>query len=333
MRERIRQEARVAGLTRSRTPSLRDVESRRVQLWGLTFVVLVGMAAAVSLSAGPGLNGLLTVPPEVVRLCSAALVLAFCAYTIEKEVHLRRLGRLLVEEQLRGLVLQSEVDRLLETARIRSELVSAVSHDLRTPVTAIRGAAELLGKHVSPEDRTSLLDALDRRSRQLESMIDELLRAAVLERDGPPLDLVTLDVVEIASEAAGDPAAGRGSVHVEGPERAYVRASREGLRQVIEHLVTNAHVHGRPPVRIRVLEAEGTVVLTVADAGGGVRPADRRRVFELFTRLEPSRTGPGMGLGLAIVQGLAGAWGGRVWVDDAPGGGAAFHVALPAVPG
>ena len=225
------------------------------------------------------------------------------------------------------------MDRLLETARIRSELVSAVSHDLRTPVTAIRGAAELLGKPVSPEDRALLLDALDRRSLQLEGMIDELLRASVLEREGPPLDLAMLDVVEIVREVADQLAPGSPPVRVEGRERAYVLASRDGLRHMVEHLVTNAHLHGRPPVRVRVLEVGGTVVLTVADAGQGVRPADRRRVFEMFTRLEPSRTGPGMGLGLGIVQGLAGAWGGRVWVDDAPEGGAAFHVALPAVPG
>ncbi|MEX2459031.1 MAG: HAMP domain-containing sensor histidine kinase [Actinomycetota bacterium] len=332
VRERIRQEARIAGLARSRLPSLSDVEGRRLQLWGLASVVLLGMAAAVGLSAGPGLQGQLAVPPEIVRLCSAALALAFCAYTIEKEVHLRRLARLLVEEQMRGLALQSEVDRLLEIARIRSDLIAAVSHDLRTPVTAIRGAAELLRTPLPPGDRTALLDALDRQSRHLQSMVEQLLIASVLERDGPPLDLTTIDLVEVVREVARDLAAARRPVHLEAPQRAHVRASAEGLRRVVENLVTNAYLHGRPPIGIRILEAAGMVVLTVADAGRGVRPADRRRVFELFTRLDPSRNGPGMGLGLGIVQGLAGAWGGRVWVDDAPEGGAAFHVALPAAP-
>jgi signal transduction histidine kinase len=323
---RIRREARVAGLARSRAPSLRDVDGRRLQLWGLASLVLVGLAAAVGLLAGPNPWASLMVPPSVMRLCTAGLALAFCAYTIEKEVHLHRLAALLLEEQLGGLALRAEIGMLLEAARVRSELAAAVGHDLRTPLTAIRAAADLLRAPLPLEDRRTLLDVVVGQSGRLESMIEQLLTAAILEREGPPLDLVAVDAAAIAREVAAD----RPATLVEAPGPALVRTSPDGLRRVLEDLLANAYRHGRPPVGLRVRADTATVEVTVTDAGGGIRPEDRRRVFDLFTRLEPSRTGPGMGLGLGIVQGLAGAWGGRVWVDDAPGGGAAFHVALPA---
>ena len=307
----ILHEARVAGLAKA-APSLDDVAGRRLQLWGLTAFVFLAMAAAVALSIGRDLPGFIAIPPVVARVSAAVLAVAFCAYSVEKELHLRRLTALLVDERVRAVALQGEVERLLESDRMRSEFVASVGHDLRAPLTAILGAAELLRGPLPLRDREALLDSVDRQGRHLRSMIDELLAAAVLEREGPPLELTVLDLGAIARSAAADLEAAGRPVEVDAPA-ALVRASADGLRRVVNNLVTNAYDHGRPPVRMSVAVSGDEAVLTVSDAGPGVPEADRRRVFELFTRLDRDHSDPGIGLGLGIVAGLAGAWG------DGPG--------------
>jgi signal transduction histidine kinase len=96
----------------------------------------------------------------------------------------------------------------------------------------------------------------------------------------------------------------------------------------VTNLIENAHKYGKAPVRITVQPTEDHVVLSVVDSGPGIPPELRERVFERFYREDPNGTKPGMGLGLSIVRGLVESCGGAVWVEDAPGGGAAFRVAL-----
>ena len=97
---------------------------------------------------------------------------------------------------------------------------------------------------------------------------------------------------------------------------------------MLTNLIENAHKYGADPVRVEVQVADDQVVLSVIDAGPGVPPEERERIFERFYRSDPNGTKPGMGLGLSIVRGLVESCGGTVWVEDAPGGGAAFRVAL-----
>jgi signal transduction histidine kinase len=328
--DEIVREARVAGLGRSGDPSLDAVAGRRLQLWGVTSVVVVAMAMAVVASLGERLPSALSFPPGVMRSSVVALAVVFCAYAIEKEVHLRRLTTLLVEEAMRNVALQAEVDRLVEVDRIRSDLLTGVRHDLATPLESILGAAGLLRRELPAAQRASLAGVIERHGTQLRRMVEELVDASRLEREGPPLDLETVDLAGLVRSVAGDFArAGRPVALETSAVPANVRAGEDGLHRIVENLIDNAYRHGDPPVRVTVRADGGEVVLSVRDSGPGIAPQERRRVFELFSRLDPSRAAPGLGLGLAIVPGLVAAWGGRVWVDDAPEGGAAFHVALP----
>jgi signal transduction histidine kinase len=325
----IRREARVAGIAGDSEPSLEAVAGRRAQVWTLTTTVLLATTLAIALSFGERLPGVLSLPPGLVRASVIVLSAAFVAYAVEKEIHLRRLTALLVEERVRNVVLQGEVERLLELDRIRSGILSDVRHDLMTPVESILAAGRRLRTDLPADRRRALADALERQGRELERMIDELLSASDLEREGPPLDLEPVDVPQLVRGVAADLALSGKASTVEGPALQPVRASAEGLRRVMAGLIDNAHTHGRAPVHVSIEDAGPEVIVSVRDSGPGIAEADRRRIFELFTRLGNEGTHPGLGLGLAVVPGLVATWGGRVWVDEAPEGGAAFHVALP----
>ena len=273
--ERIRREARVAGLRDARTPSLEAVERRRMQLWILTVVLVVALSSgAVVLSMWPGRAPDLA-SPAVLRLGIVLLSLAFCAYAIEKELHLRRLTRLLTDEQ-------------------------------------------------------ELLEIIAEQSKRLAGMVDDLLAAARFERKEEAPALEEIDLAALARLAVRDLGIAGRPVELEAPEHAPVVGDALLLRRILDNLLDNAHKYGAPPVRL-VVEPQGErILLSVLDAGAGVPEEARERIFERFARLDDHRSKPGLGLGLPIVRGLAEVCGGRVWVEDAPGGGAAFRVDLPA---
>jgi signal transduction histidine kinase len=179
------------------------------------------------------------------------------------------------------------------------ELVGMVSHELRTP------------------------------GRRFLRLIEDLLEAAQLDHEpaGPLGEEV--DVAAEVHEVARTYADAFGSIDVVGPESCHVIADADILQQILVNLIDNAYKYGEPPIRVEVERTDHHVVMSVLDSGPGVPPPARERIFERFTRLEPNGDRPGIGLGLPIVRQLVGACGGRVWVDDAPGGGAAFRVALP----
>lgn len=228
---------------------------------------------------------------------------------------------------------RQHVAELLKLDRMKSEFIASVNHDLRTPLTSILAAAVTARRvEITAAQQDELLEVVERQTRRLNAMIEELLTAAELERGGPrrgltPVDLaaqVRLAAVEF--EVAGKP------VEVEAPRSCQVNGDAESVRRILANLIDNAYKYGAPPVRV-VVEPNGErVLLSVLDAGPGVPPEDRERVFDRFFRLDRNRTRPGLGLGLPIVRGLVAACGGTVWVDDVPGGGAAFRVALPLCP-
>jgi two-component system sensor histidine kinase KdpD len=206
--------------------------------------------------------------------------------------------------------------------------VASVSHELRTPITSIRGAIAASRIATEHQQRAELLDVMERQALRLADMVEEMLTAAKLERsESMPLlrrvDLSALiRMTALDSQVAGRP------VEVDVPEHCEVRADPESMRRIIGNLVENAHKYGAPPVRI-VLHPDGDrIVLSVIDAGRGVPPHEREKIFDRFYRTDTTGQKPGVGLGLPIVRGLAEACGGSVWVEDAPGGGAAFRVAL-----
>lgn len=249
------------------------------------------------------------------------------------EISLARLADQVSLALQAALVLDREVDltrRYRDLHRLQSDFVAIASHELRTPVTAIVGAAEMLaqrGDALSPTDREDLRGALVRQSRRLQRLLDDLV---VVGRHDAGTLLVEADDVHVG-ETVEEVVAQlrRPAVDVAGPADTWVRADRARLEQVLSNVLENAFEHGRPPVTVRwVVEGERARIL-VTDSGPGVAAADRERIFDRFVQAGGiDRHSRGNGLGLAIARDLARAMDGDLQVTEGDGVGARFVITL-----
>lgn len=323
MQELLRLEARSAGLG-DRDVSLGDVDRRRTELWALAVSVVTGLALLASLAPEriPGLDQ--GNPVLVVRTALSLLAAVFVAYIVEKEAHLRRLTALLIDERARNT-------QLTEIDTIKSQFLSMVSHELKTPLTSIIGSVALIRRadELTPRERDELLEAVDRQARRLSEMVEQLLSVGSGRNEPVDPDAVT-DVASLARRVANDFSAGGPPASVDAPAACMVNGPDGALEHVLWNLLDNAYKYGSPPVRIEIEPRGSAALISVIDAGPGV-PADQREsVFERFVRIDPEH-GSGMGLGLPIVRGIVEACGGRTWIDAPFGGGTAVRVALPCV--
>jgi signal transduction histidine kinase len=218
-------------------------------------------------------------------------------------------------------------ERVERLVRGQKELLANVSHELRSPLARLRMALALLPRDGASESR--LADA-ERDLSELDRLIDDVLATARLEATGLPTRLGEMDVrallTGLAERSRHDPAVAGKSVRViDGPSLTVV-ADEALLRRAVWNLVDNAAKWSKSGGRIELTTAEGS--LTVRDHGPGVPEADRAFIFERFYRSESARSQPGSGLGLAIVRQIAESHGGRIEVDEAPGGGARFRLTL-----
>jgi signal transduction histidine kinase len=254
-------------------------------------------------------------------------------------------GRRDVRTEVRGsdeiARLAADVDamvaRLDAEEQARRDLVAAVSHDLRTPITALRLLADAIDDElVDPETRREYAARMGTHVRALGALIDDLFELTRIERGelGWSMEQVRLDLLVQETVEAMRPAADAGAVVVTaGPlgEAATARANAERLQRVLFNLIQNAIRHTPPDgsVTVRAEPVDGAVEIEVADTGPGIPAADRRRVFEPFFRGDPARTDAGAGLGLAISRAIVEAHGGCIWlVDSAVGTRVRFR--LPA---
>ena len=213
--------------------------------------------------------------------------------------------------------------------------VADASHELRTPLTSIRGYAELFrrGADTRPEDLAKSMANIESEASRMGVLVDDLLLLARLDQGRPlerePLDLagVARDAVESARAIEPDRAI---ELVADDPVRIVGDASR--LRQVIDNLLDNARVHAPgSPVRVEVSLQGADALLRIGDRGPGLDPDVEGRIFERFTRGDPSRsrgTG-GVGLGLSIVHAIVAAHGGEVTASSGEDGGTVFDVRLP----
>jgi two-component system sensor histidine kinase MtrB len=218
--------------------------------------------------------------------------------------------------------------RVARDARFASD----VSHELRSPVTTMAAAMEVLVRRrdeVSPAARHAI-DLLDADLRRFRRLVTDLLEISRVDQGAFRLSAERLDLAELARYVVARSSTGR-PVVVEAAGPVPVLADRRRLEQVVSNLVDNAEGHGRGLVRVAVCRADRVVRLEVDDAGPGVPPADRDRIFERFARAsdrDRSVEDTGSGLGLALVAQHVRLHSGRVWVTDRPGGGARFVVEL-----
>jgi two-component system sensor histidine kinase KdpD len=223
-----------------------------------------------------------------------------------------------------------------ETDRMRSALLSAVSHDLRTPLASAKAAVTSLRSSdvtFSDNDRDELLataeESLDKLIRLVENLLDmSRLQAGVL---GVRAQLMSVaEAVPRAIDEVGP--AGR-SIAVHGPDDVpEIGADPALLERILVNLVANAVRYSPPaqPPSITISEHAGMVEVRVIDRGPGIPVVDRERVFMPFQRLGDRDNATGVGLGLALSRGLAEAMGGTLTPEDTPGGGLTMTLALPA---
>jgi two-component system OmpR family sensor kinase len=226
-------------------------------------------------------------------------------------------------------------ERLATEERLR-QFVADASHELRTPVTSIRGYAELFrrGGGDRPADLANLLRRIEREGERMGELVEELLLLARLDQ-GLQLERKRVDMSALVAAAAdaaraADP---RRLLQVDSQSPLFVLGSESRLRQVVDNLLTNARVHtpAGTPIHLRLAAENAKVVLEVADEGPGVPAEDADRIFERFYRTDRSRTRNqgGTGLGLAIVRSLVEGHGGTVGYRPRAGGGSVFRVVLP----
>ena len=225
----------------------------------------------------------------------------------------------------------NRVSEMVRLEQLKSEFVTSVSHDLRTPLTSILGCTRVARREdLPPTQRAELLEIAEGQAERLAEMIERLLTSAALGFDPSPVDLGPIDVVSLVrEEIAPHLQAGR-DIQLDLPATSLGLGDATGLRQALGHLIDNAMLHGATPVKIAVRHVSGRVLLTVADSGPGVPLADRERIFDRFVRLDASRGTPGLGLGLSLAQTLVGTMGGTLSVAENPTGGAVFQIALVA---
>jgi two-component system sensor histidine kinase KdpD len=238
------------------------------------------------------------------------------------------LGRARLEHE--GVMLQA----LKETDRLRSALLQSVSHDLRTPLTAITASASALRESVPEHERDVLLGGIEQEARRLVRLVDNMLDLSRIEAGALHPRRTLMPVDELLYAAVDDAAAALEGqfVDVDGAaELPPVSVDETMIRQVIVNLLENAS-RADPDDAIGLYAAsEGeTLRISVVDHGPGVPEAERRRIFEPYYRLRKHHDGRnGTGLGLAISRGYVEAHGGKLGVEPTAGGGATFVVELP----
>ncbi|WP_344315015.1 sensor histidine kinase [Fodinicola feengrottensis] len=230
----------------------------------------------------------------------------------------------------------AEAERLAEANKMRTALLAAVSHDLRTPLASIKAAISGLRAediHLDEADTAELLAAVDESADQLMALVanlldmsrlhtgtvapmsqpvgyEEVLRPALRGLEPAELARIQIDVADTLPPVLADPGL---------------------LERVVANVVSNAVRHAPAgPVTVSASAHLDQVELRVADRGPGIRPGDRERVFAPFQRLGDRDTGTGVGLGLAVARGFTEAMGGTLTPEDTPGGGVTMVIALPA---
>jgi signal transduction histidine kinase len=331
-------------------PSLKQVERRRVELWTVSLVLLMGVAGLTAL----WWSGRSLLPPAlrleglqswIATVLVAGLAVAFLIYVGEKERNLRRLTRALIEERVHSASLRrlveterASVARLEELDRLKNDFVAMVSHDLRTPLTAIIGATKTVarkGPSMDEEQQAMFMNMIQRQADRLLRLVEEVLTASemevaqpVVKRDEVDLRALVDDLVEDFSHT--ELGAGRLVIVGADPDRPRVWADPRALEQILTNLIENALKYSEAEVRVRVIARTGEVMVEVADRGPGMTAEQVATIFERFRQLQPTRRAEGgFGLGLFIVKNLVEAHNGHVEVWSEPGSGTRFTVHLP----
>jgi signal transduction histidine kinase len=244
-------------------------------------------------------------------------------------------------EEQRAELLAREQAALRELERQKDEFFANISHDLRTPLFAIKVSIGVVLANEppgTPEPIRRLFANIDLACDQMAKLVDDLLELSRLQAGRVRLQLENWDLGQLARRAlvAVEPLVQKSGqrLEVDLPDRAVI-ASVDGARleRALLNLLSNAQKYGRPhgTIRLGLQRGASEVAFTVQDDGPGIPLADQGRIFERYFRpeSETTRATEGSGLGLSIARGIVELHGGRIWVESRPGAGATFGIALP----
>ena len=215
-----------------------------------------------------------------------------------------------------------------------ARFASDVSHELRSPITALSAAVEVLdGRRADlPERSQQALDVVVGQVRRFDQMVMDLLELSRIDAGSTELLREEVDVCELVSRIAQRYGFDTTPIEIADKVPKTIRIDKLRFERILANLLENAREHAGGPSRVKV-EPHGRhgIALSVDDAGPGVARGERARIFERFARGSAARHRVGTGLGLALVAEHAHAHGGEAWVEDRPGGGARFKVSFAEV--
>ena len=288
------------------------------------------VSVAVSGSAPPAAMPIQVPVSDTVALLVAGQTRAITARLLDGFA--AQAGAALDRDRLRTQAAQAEA--LAEGNRMRTALLAAVSHDLRTPLASIKASVSTLRQtdvQWTPADEAALLATIEDGADRLDALIGNLLDMSRLATGSLQPFLRPTSVEEVAPAALLG-LAPASSVRIAVPDDLpLVRTDPVLLERVLANLFSNALAHspaGRPP-ELRACPAGPSVLLEVCDHGPGVPDEFKLRMFEPFERLGDRAAGNGVGLGLAVAKGFLEAMGGTIHAADTPGGGLTVQVSLP----
>jgi two-component system phosphate regulon sensor histidine kinase PhoR len=260
------------------------------------------------------------------------------------EKHLQIHGTLLCDESGRrtgAVLVLMDITRLKKLENVRKDFVSNVTHELKTPITAIKGSVETLkeGAINDPKDAGRFLDILSKHTDRLDMIIQDLLNLSRIELESEKKEILfhKESICKVLKEAVSEyesRAAEKGvrlELQCEKTLEAVINASL--LEKAVVNLIDNAIKYSprRSTIRIEGTREAGVIAVRIQDHGSGIPKEHHERIFERFYRVDKarSRNMGGTGLGLAIVKHIAQAHGGRVVLDSRPGEGSTFTIFLP----
>lgn len=231
--------------------------------------------------------------------------------------------------------LASSFNEMADAVQTRIErearFASDVSHELRSPITALTAAVEVLdGRRTDLPERTQqALDVVVSQVRRFDSMVMDLLELSRIDAGSTELHREDVDPRDLIPRIAQRYGFGEVPVEFDRKVPALVKIDKLRFERILANLLENAREHGGGPVRVSVeMRGRHAFVLGVDDAGPGVARGERSRIFERFARGSAARHRVGTGLGLSLVAEHAHAHGGEAWVEDRSGGGARFLVSI-----
>ena len=224
----------------------------------------------------------------------------------------------------------------MASERLRNSLLSAISHDVRTPLTAIVGLSGTLagGRALTPEARQELAGAIEEEALRMEQLVTNLLDMARLQAGPVQLNLQWQMLEEVVGSALSLHSRSLAGRHIDlrlPPGLPLLALDAVLIERVLCNLLANAArlTPAASPLAIEANRRGDMVEIALEDHGPGVAPADRQRIFDKFGRARPESTGAGVGLGLSICRAIIEAHGGRIWVEPGSAGGARFVFTLP----